>query len=217
VAWALTARSLISFRPVPIGPAAADYNLSGRALTGSRRTGARSGAFREKAVRLTPETVNGGNCLAKQGSRSVSARYSRGGGTSHHGGDVLDANDIGAKIVRELRESGKSHLPGVGTFTVQATTAAIGFVATPALTRAVIDRQAGYSARADGEDSDEMVARLSAGISSAVNGAISAAHAAGLAVPVRENGVAMELRPDGTSAPIDDLTSWSPDDWKTRS
>lgn len=46
--------------------------------------------------------------------------------------------------------------------------------------------------------------------------AIQQAHARGLAVPVRRDGVPVELRPDGSSAPIDNLGHWQPTDWKSK-
>lgn len=55
---------------------------------------------------------------------------------------------------------------------------------------------------------------LLVGFSDAVQLAIKNAHAAGLAVPGRENGVPVEYRPDGEIRRIEDSNAWSPESWK---
>jgi hypothetical protein len=62
-------------------------------------------------------------------------------------------------------------------------------------------------------DDDPMTRQLSEGFAAAVRQAIREAHAVGLAVPGREDGVAIEVRPDGEVVPIDDHAPWSPTDW----
>lgn len=53
-------------------------------------------------------------------------------------------------------------------------------------------------------------------LAEATRQAIQLAHTRGLAVPVRREGAAVELRPDGRTAPIDDLERWHPTDWKSK-
>jgi hypothetical protein len=62
---------------------------------------------------------------------------------------------------------------------------------------------------------DPMARRLSEGFAEAARQAVLEAHAAGLAVPAREHGVAVEIRPDGEVVPIDDNAPWSPTDWRS--
>jgi hypothetical protein len=61
---------------------------------------------------------------------------------------------------------------------------------------------------------DTMARQLSDGFAEAARQAVQEAHAVGLAVPARENGIAVEIRPDGEIVPIDDDAPWSPTDWR---
>ena len=58
--------------------------------------------------------------------------------------------------------------------------------------------------------------QLTADFATAVHAAIADAGAAGLAVSGYENGIAVELLPDGTKRPIDEAADWSPVGWKHR-
>ena len=64
------------------------------------------------------------------------------------------------------------------------------------------------------DDAIALGERLASGFAAAVRGAVAAAHAAGLAAPGREEGMPVERRPDGRTAPIDGHTAWTPTDWK---
>jgi hypothetical protein len=57
---------------------------------------------------------------------------------------------------------------------------------------------------------------LNPAASTAASDAVTRAHAASLAVPGMIDGKALEYRPDGKIAPIPDLITWSPTDWKGR-
>jgi hypothetical protein len=61
---------------------------------------------------------------------------------------------------------------------------------------------------------DSMARQLSQGFAEAAREVVRQAHAAGLAVPAREGGVAVEIRPDGEVVPIDENATWSPTDWR---
>jgi hypothetical protein len=61
---------------------------------------------------------------------------------------------------------------------------------------------------------DPMARQLREGFAEAVRRAVRQAHAAGLAVPARQDGVAVEIRPGGDVVPIDDNAPWSPADWR---
>jgi hypothetical protein len=71
---------------------------------------------------------------------------------------------------------------------------------------------------ADGRigEPDDFGERLTEGFAAAVKAAVRDAHAQGFAVPGRRNGVAVEVRPDGTTAPIDETVEWTPTAWRTR-
>lgn len=68
--------------------------------------------------------------------------------------------------------------------------------------------------RSAAHDSGEMANRLTEAFTKAVQQAIATAHAAGLAVSGSENGIAVELLPDGTKRPIDESCEWSPTAWR---
>jgi len=61
-----------------------------------------------------------------------------------------------------------------------------------------------------------MARQLCDGFAEAARQAVLKSHAAGLAVPGRLGNVAVEVRPDGDLAPIDDNAPWSPTEWRTR-
>jgi nucleoid DNA-binding protein len=131
-------------------------------------------------------------------------------------------DDLMDVIVRELKKSGKFTLPRVGTFTVRDTRARKG-----------VTRRAGGTVKATAsktvqfkasrllakaiettEPPERLGDALCAGFARSVDIAITEARAAGLAVPGRENGSAVELQPDGRVRKIEDPDHWSPVDWK---
>jgi hypothetical protein len=61
---------------------------------------------------------------------------------------------------------------------------------------------------------DQMTRQLRKGFAEATRQAVRDAHAVGLAVPARTGGVAVEIRPDGEVAAIDNDAPWSPVDWR---
>lgn len=63
---------------------------------------------------------------------------------------------------------------------------------------------------------DDFGRQLTEGFVAAVKDAIAAVHADGLAVSGYENGIAVEVLPDGTQHPIDESHPWSPTDWRDR-
>jgi hypothetical protein len=66
-----------------------------------------------------------------------------------------------------------------------------------------------------GHDGD-FATSLTLGFADAVREAVAKAHAAGLAVSGQEDGVAVELLPDGTRRVIDESCEWSPTGWRDR-
>ncbi len=64
------------------------------------------------------------------------------------------------------------------------------------------------------EDDLTVAHRLAEGFTAAMRRAVLEAHAEGLAIPARMDGIAVEVRPNGEVAPIDDRSPWSPADWK---
>jgi len=69
---------------------------------------------------------------------------------------------------------------------------------------------------ADGTGADEFGIRLTEGFAEAVKAAIQDAHNQGLSVSAYEDGIAIEVLPDGTKVPIDETVEWSPLAWRTR-
>ncbi len=65
-------------------------------------------------------------------------------------------------------------------------------------------------------DPDDFGERLTAGFAAAVKAAIQDAHAHGLAVSGRHDGIAIEVLPNGTTTPIDEGVEWTPTSWRTR-
>lgn len=63
---------------------------------------------------------------------------------------------------------------------------------------------------------DDFSERLTKGFAAAVKAAIQDAHTHGLAVSAYEDGIAIEVLPDGTKVPIDETVEWSPFAWRTR-
>ncbi len=63
---------------------------------------------------------------------------------------------------------------------------------------------------------DAMARELSEGFAEAARQAVWEAHAEGLAVPARKDGVAVEIRPGGEVVPIDEIATWSPTGWRTQ-
>jgi hypothetical protein len=59
-----------------------------------------------------------------------------------------------------------------------------------------------------------MAKALTSGFQQAAEATVREAHAAGLAVPARVDGIAVEIRPDGEIVPIDDAVPWSPETWR---
>jgi len=63
---------------------------------------------------------------------------------------------------------------------------------------------------------DDFGEALTAGFARAVRAAVAKAHEAGLAVPGRRDGEAVEFQPDGQVRAIDEDGVWSPRDWRHR-
>ncbi len=63
---------------------------------------------------------------------------------------------------------------------------------------------------------DDFGEHLTQGFADAVKAAIQGAHTQGLAVSAYEDGIAIEVLPDGTKVPIDETVEWSPFAWRTR-
>jgi DNA-binding protein HU-beta len=149
--------------------------------------------------------------------------------------------ELGDHMVQELRKTGGFTIPGFGTFTIREIKArtrpgrgdsdlinaggvkTVRFKASPILKQAIEVADPGPVNRqraSPGETSrlieidDPMARQLSEGFAEAVRQAVQEAHAAGLAVPARENGIAIEMRPNGEVVPIDDDAPWSPTDWR---
>ncbi len=153
---------------------------------------------------IRPRTVNERDAAIRQAAERI-------------GGASLAADGLMEALVRELRRSGKVTLRSFGTFTIgEAKPRAAGsdkvklgkvvrFKASPTLTKAIEAPESGLGDT------------LAAGFAEAVDRAIGQAHAAGLAVPGRENHTPVERRPDGRIMTIDDDTDWSPERWNPRS
>lgn len=144
-------------------------------------------------------------------------------------------------MVQELRKAGRFTIPGFGTFTVRGTKAltrsgpghldsinvrgvkTVRFKASPILKKAIdvvdpgpVGPQPDFPGATPhvGETDDAVALQLREGFVEAARQAVREAHAAGLAVPARTDGVAVEIRPDGEVIPIDDYAPWSPTDWR---
>ncbi len=118
-------------------------------------------------------------------------------------------------IVAELKKSGKVTVPRFGTFTVRALRARKDAQAQSAepVGRTVRFKPSSRLEQAvQGSSADDAVGdALLSGFSTAVARAIDRAHTAGLAVPGREHGTAVERRPDGTVVRLDERLEWTPD------
>ncbi len=66
------------------------------------------------------------------------------------------------------------------------------------------------------EPPDDVAERLTEGLAAAVAATIRDAHTHGFAGSGHENGIAIEVLPDGTKVPIDETVEWSPVTWRTR-
>jgi hypothetical protein len=107
--------------------------------------------------------------------------------------------DNQTEAVRKIMVESKAPLAGLGRTSARKRTAR---------------DPGGDDARRRAATEDPMARRLHEGFADAARQAVREAHAAGLAVPARQHGVAVEIRPDGEVVPIDDDAPWSPTDWR---
>ena len=103
-------------------------------------------------------------------------------------------------VVAEPTKPRKARPPGIGAFTIQP--------------GAIRQTKAAKALQTQGDSAPRFGDALQAGFAEAVGIAVARAHAAGLAVPGRTHGAAVELRPDGELAAIEDRGTWSPENWK---
>jgi nucleoid DNA-binding protein len=130
----------------------------------------------------------------------------------------LTDSDLMDAAIRALKTSGSFRLAGFGTFSIAKTkvrgsrgtaistepTRTVRFRPSRALTDAVLQPVT----------PDNSAEALELGFRRAVRTAIGRAHAAGLAVPGREDSIAIEYRPDGGRGVIAEDADWSPETWK---